>query len=759
MFDCNPTPQPSAETRRELSGPAASHGAAMTIDCLLREVYLGMSSAIGEEFFCYLLRYIGRVVHADFAFIGEFADEKDSMLKTLAALREGEIVDNFEFKLAGTPCETVLKQGARSYQEGGKEWLACFPFGGMGAKRFLGRPLVDYSGRVVGIIALIWARSWPESSLPETLLDIFSLRLSAELERDRSIKALERQLHFLQVVVDAIPNPIFYKDTDYRYLGCNVEFEKFFGLNRAQLIGKSVFEIAPGDLACHYNEKDLEVTEKGGIQVYEGSVERVDGSRREVIFRKANFTHADGTSGGIVGTIADVTDLRKAEQEAYLLANYDSLTGLPNRVLFEIRLAQALESAKRDNQVLALLLLDMDYYKDVNETWGHSACNQMLKAVGERLSRWSGERDVAARVGGDKFAVLLCSIAREEDAASVSLHLLNLLSRPIRIMGHEMHCTGSIGIALYPHNGESAETLLKNADTALYQGKKKGRGGFQFFTETMNFATRDRLEMERSLRQALIRNEFSLCYQPQVDLRSGVMVGVEALIRWRHPEKGMVPPDSFIRTAEESSLILPIGQWVLKTACAQNQAWRQAGHPPVRVAVNISGVQLKQPDFIDVVLGTLRETGLDPDGLELELTETTMMTDTEETLRILGRLKKMGVHLSIDDFGTGYSSLDYLKRFPVDKLKMDRSYVGGIPTVPHDVAIAEAILAMASGLGLKVLAEGVETEEQVEFLRARNCDKLQGYYFGRPMPAEEVEKLFDKIHKESDSSRASRRVT
>ena len=721
------------------SPPKAKGGA---IDCLLREIYLGMSSAIGEEFFCYLLRYLARAVHADYGIISELGDGEETLLKTVAAYRDGGIVDNFEYEPAGTPCAEIARHGRQFISRRVGEDFRSYPFISGNLESYCGVPLVDYSGRTIGTMALIWSKPCPDDSLAESLLNIFALRVAAELERVQSIRALERQLHFLQVVVDAIPNPVFYKDTRYRYLGCNTEFENFFGIRRDELIGKSAFDIAPPDLAFQYNEKDLEVTEKEGILMYESSVARADGTRRDVIFRKAKFTDPDGVPGGIVGTVIDVTERRKAEQKAYHLANYDPLTGLPNRVLFRERLADSMKEAEREKRLVALLLLDMDYFKAVNETWGHAACNQVLQMMSVRLSQWSREGDLVARIGGDKFAIALSSIARSEDAALVSRRLLEMMSRPVKINGQEIHCSGSIGIAIYSDEGEDADILLKKADTAMYQAKKKGRGAFQFYSEAMDIDTKERLEMETGLRRAIQRHEFKLHYQPQVDLQSGRMVGVEALLRWQHPERGMIPPDDFIPTAEETSLILPIGEWVLHEACTRNKGWQDAGHPPLRIAVNISGVQLKQPVFIETVERILRATGLHPEWLELELTESIMMKDTEETLRILGRLKEMGVYLSIDDFGTGYSSLEYLKRFPIDKLKMDRSYVCGLPDGAHDVAIAEAILAMAGGLGLQVLAEGVETEEQVRFLKARNCHQSQGFYFSHPMSAEDLEKHF-----------------
>lgn len=365
----------------------------------------------------------------------------------------------------------------------------------------------------------------------------------------------------------------------------------------------------------------------------------------------------------------------------------------------------------------------------------------MLKGVAQRLRSCLREGDTVARLGGDEFMVVLPAIAHAEDAARVGQRILDALSVPFNFEGHELHIGVSIGIALYPNDGKSAEALLKNADIAMYRAKEQGRNNYQFYTPALNDMAFERLTLENSLRRALERREFVVHYQPQVSLNTGQIVGMEALVRWRHPELGLVAPMKFIPVAEETGLIVPIGEWVLQMACAQNKAWQEAGFPPLRVTVNLSARFFRRKDLMETVARILKETGLDPDYLELELTEGTTMENAEATIRTLHELKEMGVHLSIDDFGTGYSSLSYLKRFPLATLKIDRLFVQDITTSSDGAVITLAIIAMAHSLGLKVIAEGVETEEQLAFLRAHRCDEMQGYLFSRPIPAEAFTQL------------------
>ncbi|MDO8413969.1 MAG: EAL domain-containing protein [Gallionellaceae bacterium] len=444
----------------------------------------------------------------------------------------------------------------------------------------------------------------------------------------------------------------------------------------------------------------------------------------------------------LAGDVSFALDyIEKAERLNYL-AYYDVLTGLPSRILFQDRLNHALNQASRYETDLALLFLDLDDFKNINDSLGHNTGDLLLKQLATRLTACVREGDTVARLGGDEFVVVLAEIAVEEDISLVAQKIIKLITEPFIVDSHELFVTCSVGIALYPKDGEDSQTLLKNADAALYQAKSQGRNNAQFCTAEMNAKALERLTLENSLRQALKREEFLLHYQPRVDLRSGLITGVEALVRWQQkPGLQLVPPGKFIPIAEDCGLIVPIGVWVLHTACAQNKAWQQAGLKPVCVAVNLSARQFRQQDLVEVVSRVLQETGLDPTLLELELTESLIMQNVNTAIDTLTQLKDMGVKLSIDDFGTGYSSLSYLKRFPIDFLKIDQSFVRDITTDKDDAAIAKTIISMSHDMELKVIAEGVETEAQESFLRQYHCDEMQGYFFSKPVPATGIASL------------------
>jgi len=411
------------------------------------------------------------------------------------------------------------------------------------------------------------------------------------------------------------------------------------------------------------------------------------------------------------------------------------LTNLPNRTLFNDRLALVLAHAHRSQEKLAVMFFDVDRFNTINETLGHATGDQLLQGVAQRLTSCLRESDTVARMGGDEFMLLLPGITQGEDAGRIAQKILEALKPSFNFHGHELYITASLGIALFPEDGEDTQALLKNANTALHRAKEQGRNNYQFYTPAMNATALERLALENSLRGALERGEFMIYYQPQVDLHTGQIVGMEALVRWQHPELGLISPMNFIPLAEETDLIVPLSEWVLRSACAQNKAWQTAGFPPLRVTVNLSARHFRHKDLVRTVDRLLRETGLDPNYLELELTESIVMENAETTVTTLRQLKEMGVHLSIDDFGTGYSSLSYLKRFPIDTLKIDQSFVQNVPADSDDAAITTAIIAMARNLKLKVIAEGVETKEQLCFLRSYQCDEVQGYLFSRPVSA------------------------
>lgn len=462
---------------------------------------------------------------------------------------------------------------------------------------------------------------------------------------------------------------------------------------------------------------------------------------------------ADRRTIRVRGTVQDITEKKRAQEQIRYLAFRDSLTDLPNRRLFRERLDRAITRAKRNQRRVASLFLDLDQFKQVNDTFGHAGGDQLLQEVAKRLKRCIRHDDVitqflteqvnssVARLGGDEFIILLSEIAHTEDAARIARRVLDSLREPVSLGAEQVLVSASIGIALYPDDGDNVDLLLRNADAAMYQAKAQGRNNYQFYRESIHAAAIKKLSMESSLRKALAREEFVLYYQPQVNTATEAIVGLEALIRWRHPELGLIAPGEFIGTAEDTGLIVPIGEWVVRAACNQSMAWQKAGLPLARVSVNLSALNFKQKSLIATIARALKESGIDPQNLELEVTESALMQDSEATLATLTQLKEMGVRLSIDDFGTGYSSLSYLRRFPIDTLKIDQAFVNEATTDRSAAMLTRAIIQLAQNLDLNVIAEGVETKEQLAFLRLHRCNEAQGYLFSPPQQEQSIAEM------------------
>jgi diguanylate cyclase (GGDEF)-like protein len=449
---------------------------------------------------------------------------------------------------------------------------------------------------------------------------------------------------------------------------------------------------------------------------------------------------------------ARTESLEAANRQLRHLATHDALTGLPNRVLLDDRLAQAIVHSDRDGRQFALLMLDLDRFKLINDSLGHRAGDAVLNEVARRLNTVVRNIDTVARVGGDEFVLVISPAPERKDAEEIGGRANEALQMPMRIGGVDLHVSSSIGIAFYPADGATAESLLAHADAAMYSAKQRGRNNLQYFSASMDSVTRERVSLESDLHQALRQQQFELYYQPKADIATSDVHSAEALIRWRHPQRGLILPAEFIPLAEECGLINEVGAWVLREACRQCKAWQLEGLPPLRVAVNVAAPQFRQGNLLEVIRGALEEAQLEPRWLEIELTESAVMTNPEESAEILERLSRMGVLVSVDDFGTGYSSMSYLRRFPIDKLKIDRSFVKDLGTRAEDASIVQAIISLAHSLRLKVVAEGVETSEQLKFLQSLNCDQYQGFHFSPPLPAAEFANLVRSWQKAEDGA-------
>ena len=527
----------------------------------------------------------------------------------------------------------------------------------------------------------------------------------------------------------------------------NKAAESMFGYYAHEVIGNNVAMLMPARYRAHHDD-NVASMESSAAHRQLGVRREVVGRRRDgeefPVWLAVNKIPATGRPE-YVGSVSDLTERKKILAELQHLAHHDALTNLPNRSLLTDRMQQAIHQAHRNSTKVALLMLDLDHFKRINDSLGHQIGDNLLRQVGKRLEESVREVDTVARMGGDEFVVFLPQVASRQAVSQVAAKVLSRLSEVMPIAGHEMIVTPSIGISVFPDDGDDGPALLKNADTAMYRAKASGRGNYKFFDKQMLKFNEHRLELESALRRALERKEFSLAYQPQIDIESGQLLGCEALLRWDHPQLGRVPPASFVPLAEEMGLIQTIGEWVLRTACFEVRKMQKLLNRPLVVAVNISPRQFFQSDIIAVIRSALKDSGLSPQSLEVEITEGVLLENSEATITLLNQIRAMGVAVAIDDFGTGYSSLSYLTRFPIDKLKIDQSFVRDITLDASDAAVTSAIIVMAHTLQLSVVAEGVETMEQLDFLNQRHCDVAQGFYFGRPVSREEFIASVDRF--------------
>jgi diguanylate cyclase (GGDEF)-like protein/PAS domain S-box-containing protein len=574
-------------------------------------------------------------------------------------------------------------------------------------------------------------------------------------------------------LLEAAPDGMVVVNQEGKIVLLNAQTEKQFGYRRDELLGESVTDIIPEGFAERLIADGTRTAAAALAQQIGSGIElhgrRKDRSEFPIEIMLSPLESAEGML--VTAAIRDITTRKTAEanlvqkvealnrsneelvrlahaartmtQRMTHAAEHDALTGLPNRLLLNDRIGQAIAFAQRHENQVAVLFLDLDGFKHINDSLGHPTGDKLLQSLAKRLVSCVRATDTVSRQGGDEFVVLISEINQPEDAISMSRRLLHVVAGANSIEKHDLHITASIGVSIYPDDGLDAETLIKNADTAMYHAKENGRQSFQFFTPAMNAQAVERQLIEEHLRRALERQEFTLHYQPKINIGTGAITGVEALIRWTNPTLGSVPPGQFVPVAEDCGLIVPIGAWVLREACTQAKAWADAGLPLMTMAVNVSAMQFRSETFLDGLFAILSETGLDPNHLELELTESALMKRAEFAASILSTLREKGVTVAIDDFGTGYSSLSYLRKFPLDALKIDQSFVRQITTVPDETIIVRAIIGMGRSLNLRVIAEGVETPDQLEFLKAHQCEEAQGYYFSRPVPPQQLVKLLE----------------
>ena len=565
----------------------------------------------------------------------------------------------------------------------------------------------------------------------------------AQVAQRRELEsALERERILLREMIDLIPAQLYAKDSQSRFIACNVAVARGMGTTPAELIGKTDFEFFPAEMAQGFYDDEQTIIRTGEplLDIEELALERLSGTMRYISTSKVPLHDSAGNVIGIAGINFDITERKRADERIRYLATHDSLTELPNRASFSERL-NALIGAADKNTRLAVLFVDLDHFKLINDSLGHEAGDALLKLTAGRLLDCVRPGDMVARLGGDEFVVLCLDAAELEDIDAVASKMVHALTRPAQLLDQECRVSASIGIAIYPTDGESERALMKSADTAMYTAKQDGKNNYRFFSGRLRTASLERRMLENELRRAIGRGEFLLQYLAKFDLKTRSITGAEALLRWHHPDLGIIAPDKFIPLAEETGLIVPIGSWVLKSVCAQHMAWRAEGLPALCISVNLTARQFNDEQLVSTVLSTLEESGMAANMLELEVAEATLMQDSEHTALTLATLKRAGVRLAIDNFGASYVSLANIQKFPINTLKVDRSLLRDFEHHSDNRLITEAIIALGKSLSLTVIAEGVETRRQAAFLREQACDAMQGFYVNEPAVAADFAKL------------------
>ncbi|MFT5083567.1 MAG: diguanylate cyclase (GGDEF)-like protein/PAS domain S-box-containing protein [Lentisphaeria bacterium] len=685
---------------------------------------------------------IATIYDVDFAFVGVFPSETRDVITTLSVWVKGRGADNFEYRLEGTPCQHVIDQKIELVPtKAAEKYPQDVLLANMGVDSYFGAPLVTPSGTTLGIIAVMDTNPMQLQTWTKPILALYANRIASELERKYS----EDERKLAEAVFNSSAQAIAISDNKGNILRVNHAFERITGYTSKELVGQN-FRINKSDVhqQAFYREFWDQLINKG---TWQGEMwnKNKKGDIYPIWQSAASVYASDGKEIlNFVSIFSDTTERKVYQQHIYNLAHYDVLTGLNNRSAFLSHLQVAVSNAQRLKNTLAIIYLDLDHFKLINDASGHGMGDKLLKVVADRLKHLVRENDVVARLGGDEFVILLTNFTASEDIILVAEKTIQTLAGPVVLDGIELVISASLGISSYPQNGNDGQTLLQNADAAMYQAKNKGRNNYQFFTQEMNDQAKERLAIESDLRNAIKNNELVLHYQAQIHVPTNRIIGCEALIRWQRPQRGVVSPLSFIPIAEETGQIRAIGEWVLKEACLQLARWQNAGLDGLRMSVNISSRQFFNQNLIHTVRSAIDEANISADLLELEITESSIMENVEDAINTLDALKKMGTQLAIDDFGTGYSSMSYLKKFPISRLKIDQSFVHDIATDPDDAAIVKATISLCHNLQLAVIAEGVETQEQVTFLQNSGCLEMQGFFFSTPLPSKSFAELVKK---------------
>lgn len=707
----------------------------------LQEIAKAVSASTGAEYFRLLVRQLSHALNVDAAFISIPAADAPGHADIIALYDCGELQNELRYSLSGTPCQEILLHGEQFCPS---DLHVHFPDSAItrsvGWESYFGVPLRDTAGNTLGLVAVADRKPIPERQPAEAILQICATRIAAELVHRRSEERMYKQSRALEQTADGV----MITDDNGIVEYINPAFTAMTGFDAGEILGKNPNVLKSG----RHNEqfyRQMWATLRQGQTYRDVFINRKKNG--DLFYEEKTITPLKDAQGHIthfISTGKDITERMQTQERLHYLAYHDVLTELPNRLLFLERLGQALAVNQGTQLPLAVICLDIDRFKIINDTLGHGIGDQLLLAMSTTLKSCLAKGETLARLGGDEFAVLLEHISSPSEVMVTIGKFLEALNQPLHVGNQDLYVTISIGIALAPEDGGDADTLLMNADAALYRAKKQGRHTYHFYSADLSDRASKVLTLETSLYRAMERNEFHLCYQPQVNLELGKIIGLEALLRWRHPELGMVNPLEFIPLLEDTGLIIPVGEWVLRSACQEAAHWQSLSAEPLRLSVNLSGRQFNDPNLYTAVDRILRDTGLKPRQLELEITESVLMQNDPASTSNLNALQRLGVRIAIDDFGTGYSSLSYLKRFPVDTLKIDRTFIRDVIHNADDKSIIKAIIAMARSLQVDTIAEGVETREQLQFLRDSGCHTIQGFLLSKPFNAEELPQFLNQ---------------